>query len=316
LVFRLRALRPERYRIVRPPSVLAHRAGHIWEQALLPTLGRRFGALLSPANAAPLASHNNVVGIFDAAAVRHPLWYGRTFAAWQRFLLPRLAARAQVLLTASEFGRAELIDVLGASPDRVAVVPLGVDSRFRPDADSSAVAQALGSERPYVLAVGSLLARKNLTALDETARRLGEQGIDLLVAGGQRGYMRGEAIVPGRQLGYVPDRLLPGLLAGALVVVLPSRYEGFGLPCLEAMASGTPVVASNATALPEVCGDAAWLVDPDDREGFAEATVTAATSDSTRRRLRERGLARAAGFTWSRTAEGVDGVMDRVLAGG
>ena len=309
LAARLPRLRPGSYRVLAPPPALAHRAGHLWEQAALPLASRRFGLLLSPANVAPLAASNNVVCAFDAAAVRHPEWYGRAYARWQALLLPRLARRARLLVTASAFGRGELVEVLGASPERVKVVPLGVDERFRPDADAEPARRAHRLEQPYVLAVGTRVARKNLDVLREAEARLATLGVELVVAGSGRGYMRAEAEPPGRALGYVAEEHLPGLYAGARAVVVPSLYEGFGLPCLEAMAAGTPVVASSATALPETCGDAALLVDPEDAQGFADALAGLVEDDELRARLRAAGAERAAGFSWERTAAELDRVL-------
>jgi glycosyltransferase involved in cell wall biosynthesis len=116
---------------------------------------------------------------------------------------------------------------------------------------------------------------------------------------------------PGRALGYVPERLLPGLYAGAQALAMPSVYEGFGLPALEAMASGTPVVAANRAALPEVCGGAALLADPDDPEAFADALLRA--SGPEREQLGAAGLDRAAGFSWERSARLIDRLIGEQL---
>ena len=124
-----------------------------------------------------------------------------------------------------------------------------------------------------MLAVGTRIARKNLRALAAAARALADEGIELVTVGSERTYMRAESGVALRSLGYVPDELLPGLYAGARALVMPSLYEGFGLPCLEAMASGTPVVAADLAALPEVCGGAALLVDPLDEDAVAAAAL-------------------------------------------
>jgi glycosyltransferase involved in cell wall biosynthesis len=133
-----------------------------------------------------------------------------------------------------------------------------------------------------------------------------------VAAGSGRGYMRDGADDPVRRLGYVPDHELPGLYAGARAFVLPSLYEGFGLPCVEAMACGAPVVAARAGALPEACADAALYADPRDPDDIA-AAVERALEPQTADRLRAAGLRRAAAFTWERTARGVDAVIDDVL---
>ncbi len=310
MVERLPRLRPERYRVIRPPEALAHRAGHAWEQAALPLLARGAELIYSPANLAPLASRRNAVVIHDVAALRHPEWYRPAYVRYQRALLPAIARRARLVITVSEFSKGELIEVLGVRPERIAVVPNGVDERFTP-----AAKPAKPSERPYVLAVGTRIARKNLGVLGEAAARLREQGIDIVRAGSGRGYMREEEAAGLRELGYVSEDRLPGLYAGALALVLPSLYEGFGLPCLEAMACGVPVVASNAAALPETCGDAALLVDPHDASGFADALLRIATDGELRRRLAAASLARAAPFSWARTAEETDAALSGLASG-
>jgi glycosyltransferase involved in cell wall biosynthesis len=234
-----------------------------------------------------------VVVIHDVAALRHPEWYSKPYVAYQRALLPAIARRARLVITVSEFSRREIREVLGVD---ATVIPNGVDERFTP-----------GEKGDYALVVGSKIARKNLAALSATAAALSDLGIELVAAGSSRGYMKAETTQI-RELGYVPDADLPALYAGARLLLMPSLYEGFGLPCLEAMASGTPVVAANTSALPETCGDAALLVEPED---FAEAATAAVTTEATR--LTEAGLARAARFTWERTARATDQAIGRLL---
>ena len=284
------------YEVVRPPATLSHRAGHAWEQLVLPARARKAGLLLNPANLAPLAFPRNAVVIHDAAALRHPQWYSPLYARWQRVVLPAIAQRARVVITVSEFSRRELRELLDVDAH---VVPGGVDHRFHPHADPEPARAALGLTRPYVLTVASRTTRKNLASLDATSRRLGDKGIDLVAAGGERPQFReGEATSNGpRALGHVPDAHLPGLYAGAAAFVLPSWHEGFGLTCLEAMACGVPVVAANAGALPETCGEAARYADPADPDDIATQVLAAIGDD----RLREAGSQRAALFTWERT---------------
>jgi glycosyltransferase involved in cell wall biosynthesis len=308
LALRLPALRPERYEALAPRPRLAHRAGHAWEQLVLPLRARAAALILCPANLAPLASARNLVLIHDVAALAHPEWYGRAYGAWQRVALPAIARRARLVITVSEFSRGEIAERLGVD---ARVVPNGVDESFSPGADAGPAARALGLERPYVLALSTRIARKNVGVLGAAAAALAERDIELVTAGSGRSYMRAGATPPGRPLGYVPEALLPGLLSGARALAMPSVYEGFGLPALEAMASGTPVVAADRAALPEVCGGAALLADPDDPDAFADALLRAAGPEH--ERLRAAGLERAAGFSWDRSARMIDRLVGELL---
>jgi glycosyltransferase involved in cell wall biosynthesis len=295
------------YEVLRPPAALSHRAGHAWEQAVLPAKARRARLLLNPANLAPLAFPRNAVVIHDAAALRHPGWYSPLYARWQRAALPGIAKRARVVITVSEFSRREIAELLGVQAH---VVPGGVDQRFHPNADPEPARAALGLTRPYVLTVASQIARKNLSSLDALCRRLGNEGMELVAAGGDRPQFRhGDAGSggPARPLGHVPDAHLPGLYAGASAFVLPSWHEGFGLTCIEAMACGTPVVAARAGALPETCGDAARYADPGDPEDIATEVLAAIEDDA----LRASGPRHAARYTWERTTTALDALLKR-----
>jgi glycosyltransferase involved in cell wall biosynthesis len=292
------------YEIVRPPAALAHGAGHAWEQVVLPARARRAALLLNPANLAPVAFPRNAVVIHDAAALRRPQWYAKPYARWQQRVLPLIARRARLVITVSEFSRRELEELLGVEAH---VVPGGVDARFRPDADPEPARAALNLTGQYVLTVASLTARKNLSSLDVTAKRLQTHGIELVAAGGDRPQFNNQDRAPHmiRALGHVPDEHLPGLYAGASAFVLPSWHEGFGLTCVEAMACGVPVVAARAGALPETCGDAARYADPFDHDDIATQVDAAIQDDA----LRAAGPVRAQRFTWQRTISELDALL-------
>ncbi|MEX2413882.1 MAG: glycosyltransferase, partial [Thermoleophilaceae bacterium] len=178
---RLPALAPERYRAIRPPRRLAHRAGHAWEQAALPLASRGADLLFSPANTAPLAGRRNVVLVHDLAPLVGPDWYGRAYGAWHRAQLRAVARRARLAIAPSETVRGELVELLGMPPERTAAVQLGVDPAFHAGIDATAVRGRLGLERPYVLAVGTASARNNLALLDRIAAALADAGLDTAI---------------------------------------------------------------------------------------------------------------------------------------
>src|SRR4051794_2568028 len=290
------------YRTLAPPPALSHRAGHAGGRPALPLQSARADVLLCPANLAPAAARNVVVILHDAAPLRLPGAYSGLYGAWQRRLLPLIATRARTVITVSPFSRNELKELLNVEAE---VVYGGVDARFSPDAVPARRA------RPYVLCVASHTARKNLRALGPAAAALRAQGVELVVAGGHRPQFTAEAGLDDLTLlGHVPEEQLPGLYAGAEAFVLPSLYEGFGLPVLEAMACGTPVVAANTTALPDTAGGAARLAEPAP-EALREALTSLLADSGERARLRALGLERARRFTWERTAREVDAIVRR-----
>jgi glycosyltransferase involved in cell wall biosynthesis len=228
-----------------------------------------------------------VLTVHDLAILRAPEAFPRWHRLYGRAGLRRVLRAADAIVSVSEFSRAETTELAGVPAERIRVIPHGVDPLFTPDGPRA------GGD--YVLAVGTLEPRKNLARAVEAAR---EAGVDLRVVGA-RGW--GGVDVDG-WVGEIPDAELAALYRGARCVLYPSLYEGFGLPVLEAMACGTPVVTSVATAMEEVAGGAAILVDPLDVAAIAQGIHEAAER---RDELVAAGLARAGELTWARAGDSV-----------
>jgi glycosyltransferase involved in cell wall biosynthesis len=259
-----------------------------WYLAALPRRAQRDGVevLHCPTQRAPMRSTVPlVVTVHDLAVLRHPETFNRWTRAYSRRVLPNVARSATRLIAVSEFTRRELQELLDVPAEKVHVIPNAVGEPFTAEGEAAA--------GDYVLAVSTLEPRKNLPRLVEGYRRAGLNGLPLLVAGapGWGGVeVDGDGV---RWLGRVGDDELARLYRGARAVAYVSLYEGFGLPVLEAMACGAPVVAARAGALEEVAGGAAVLVDPLDPEAIAAGLAEAIDR---RDELRPLGLARARVF--------------------
>ena len=271
-----------------------------------------------PANIGPLfAMDGAVLTVHDLSFLRGPQWYRRNRAAYYRYAVRRSARLAARVIVDSQATAADVIELLGVPEDRIDVVPLGVGDEFRCVRGAPPPLQADAHERyglpeRFFLFVGTLEPRKNLVrVIDAFTRIAAECEYDLVLAG-RDGWkvapIRAAAAASpqARRIhfpGFVADEDLPAVLSAAHALVWPSLYEGFGLPPLEAMACGTPVVTSNTSSLPEVVGDAALQVDPDDLEVLADAMRAVATDTALRDALVVKGVHRAAQFTWDRTAQ-------------
>ena len=304
---------PEGVTEISPPYPLSGAAGHLWEQCVLP-LHSRDRTLWSPGNTGPLAVRNQVLTIHDLATIDHPEWFSRRFATWYNFLLPKLVQRVVHVITISHFTKQRLIERCAVSEDRISVIPNGIVKSFAPQ-DTSTVRRMreqlkIPSEH-YVLATGSLDPRKNLERQLSIWRRIqNDVPNDLwLVLFGETassGIFRHTHPhdLPARVhvAGHVPDDVIPSLYAGALVFLYPSMYEGFGLPVLEAMASGTPVITSNVSAIPEVAGDSAMCINPYNEDDIVSALLTIIGDASLRATLSEKGRKRSEQFSWEKSA--------------
>jgi alpha-1,3-rhamnosyl/mannosyltransferase len=241
----------------------------------------------------------------------------RYFREFVERVLPRLAG----VLAPSEAVKRDLVEQCGARADRITVAPHGVDESFFPGGPLEPQRDRHDLPERYILFLGALEPRKNLATLLEAYALLPEElrrEFPLMVAGahGWRNRELRRRLAAGRDLGvrvigYVPPLNLPLVYAGASVFVFPSLYEGFGMPLLEAMASGVPVVASNVSAMPEVVGDAGVLVDPRSPAELARAIERLLADPPAARALGERGRARARQFTWERAALATKAFFER-----
>jgi glycosyltransferase involved in cell wall biosynthesis len=286
------------------------------EQQLLPRLAARSGVDLvhSLASTGPAwGRFKRVVTVHDLIYRRYPEAHAGMRSLGMRVLVPLAVRRSHRVITVSQASKRDLVELLGVQAERIDVVPQGLGAPIRPPAQPEAVVRerlALG-ERRVLLALSAKRPHKNLMALLEAFATLDERPV-LVLAGYATAYeqtLRARADALGldgdvRWLGWLDPGELEGLWAIASAFVFPSLYEGFGLPVLEAMARGVPVACSNASSLPEVAGDAALLFDPQDRRALAEAIQTLLAGGPQIERLRRAGLARAAHFTWERTAHG------------
>jgi glycosyltransferase involved in cell wall biosynthesis len=273
----------------------------LWYPVALPRSARTLDVLHCPTYRGPVVDGAPlVVTVHDLAVFRHPDAFNR----WSRWygprVVPRVLRRARIVIAVSEFTTRELVDVLGIREEKIRVIPNAVEETFTRDGPAA--------DGDYVLAVGTLEPRKNLPRIVDAARRA---GVELRVVGapGWGGVEVGGNGV--RWLGHVPDEELARLYRGARCVAYPSLYEGFGIPVLEAMACGTPVVTSRGGATEELADGAAVLVDPHDPAAIA-AGIERATWQ--REELVQRGLQRARAFTWEAVAEATVAVYEEAVS--
>lgn len=270
-----------------------------------------------------------VTTVHDLSYLHYPQHHPRERVVFMERQMPRTLAQAAMIITDAEFVRQELIELLGVPPARVQTVPLGVENCFHPRAPDE-LAPVLTRYHlqniPYLLVVATLEPRKNLSRLIDAYSRLPEslrQRHPLIIAGAcgwlnQKLEQRLESLERSdqiRRLGYIPQDDLPPLYAGAWAFAFPSIYEGFGLPVLEAMRSGVPVLTSNCSSLPEVAGDAAILIDPNDMDSMTTGLEQLLTDNNWRATAIKQGLQQSRQFSWEHCVEETIAVYRRALTG-
>ena len=260
-----------------------------------------------------------LVTIYDLSFVRHPEWHPADRVKYfERYCLKKLP-QADAILTISEFSKREIMGLLNLPPDKITVTLLGVDRIFTPGRQ-----RVPGLPERYILSLGNLEPRKNLPVLVHAYASLPgdlQERYPLVIAGAKAWHhhelnstlssleRKGKIILTG----YIPQGVLPNLYKNASLFVYPSLYEGFGLPVLEAMASGVPVITSNTTSLPEVVGDAGLLVDPQNVDALREGISRLLVDDTLRRDISGKGLERARLFSWEKCSRETLAVYERVI---
>jgi glycosyltransferase involved in cell wall biosynthesis len=321
----------------RPPAAvrtgLRRHLAKLWfEQVAFVRASHRWGADLIhvPYWAGPLwARLPTVVTVHDLIPMLLPAYSGGTLVKLYTRLVARSVRRAALILTDSHASRKDILTHLGVPPERVEAIPLAAGERYRPVRDEAALEEvrekyALPSR--YLLYLGGFEVRKNLSAILRAYARLDPRDVALVIAG--RLPTRTSDVVQDprplaaelgiaeqvRFCGWVDEEDKPALYGGALAFLFPSTYEGFGLPPLEAMSCGTPVIVSDRASLPEIAGDAGLYVAPDDVDGLAQAMHKLASDPDLRQALSRAALAQSARFTWPQTARATLAAYHRTLA--
>lgn len=291
--------------------------GHFWEQLILP-LYTHSALLINLCNTGPLFKRNQIVTIHDAAVFAKPEAYSKVFKIWYRFLLTGLGLISKKIGTDSSFSKNEIIKYCKVKEKKINIIYGGKEHLFLVSSEPSILKKHGLDERPFLLTVSSINSNKNFKSIMNAIKILGKTDYDIVIAGGtnHKIFNQDQFELPStvKYLGYITDSELKTLYENATCFVFPSFYEGFGLPPLEAMACGCPVIVSNNASLPEVCGDAALYCNPHSPEDVANKIRILMNDGALRQSLQQKGLERAKQFTWEKCARETLVVIEKVLS--
>lgn len=286
---------------------------HVWEQLSLPLwFCRKKGKkiLVCFTGLSPVLTRRKVMTIHDLAFMANPKWYTRSYVFLYKLLTPLCAATARRILTVSQFSKGEIVRRLSVDGSRISVIPNAVSAAFSANVPVDAALEAQLKTERYVLAVSSIDPRKNFAKLLQAFRYVDDLSLKLYIVGGQDSIYAttiaelSEGAPAGRikWLGRISDQALKSYYAHAQSFIYPSLYEGFGIPPLEAMACGAPVIVSAIPPLQEVCQDAALYVNPNDERDIADKINRILQDDNLRNALIAKGRVRSAAFSWQKSA--------------
>ncbi len=287
--------------------------GLLWEQTDLPVYLKKNNnpVLLGLTNTAPITYHKNVLTVHDLIFMKDASWFPNKFSLIYKLGIPVLLNHALKVITVSEFSKQDIIKTFNTPADKIEVAYNAVSKEFREYSELD-YENKYGN---YILAVISFLnPRKNLGNIIKAYNKAGLKDTKLVIAGVRADEFPDKSIINKNIVfaGYMKDKGLAGLYKNAKLLVFPSLFEGFGIPPLEAMSCGCPVIASNLTSLPEVCGDAAYYVNPYDVEDIASAIKHVLNNENLQNTLRKKGLERANFFSWKSSANKIKEILENL----
>ena len=289
--------------------------GVVWEQLILPLFARR-GRIVNLGNSASIFLGNQIIYMHDAAVFDTPAHFSRPFRMWYRIMFWILARTSACVLTNSRFSRDRLAHHCGVSAEKIRIVPLGADHLDALEPDTSVLDKHALTPDRFVLAVSSMNPTKNFGRLIAAFRQIGDPSVDLVIVGMQNTTVFSKHDLIGapepniKYVGYISDEQLKALYQNAACFLYPSIYEGFGIPPLEAMRYGCPALVGNSAALPEVCADSALYCDPYSQDDIARKLRGLLDSPQLRAELKRKGIAHAAQYRWSRSAEMMKAIFE------
>jgi glycosyltransferase involved in cell wall biosynthesis len=285
--------------------------GNLWEQLELP-LYTAGSLLVNLCSIAPLIKSKQLVLIHDASFFVNKDFFSKSFRAWYQTAIPVLGKISRHIVTVSNFSKNELVKYARIKPNKITVIPNSADHILRFKDPDDQFKEKINLLKPYCLAVSNLGANKNFHGLAKALALIDFKKYTMVIAGGGLSALKNEpAADNATYLGYVSDEELKYLYENASLFIFPSFYEGFGIPPLEAMISGCPVIASNTTSIPEVCGDACAYFDPKDAMDMA-ANINALVNDSERlAQLKIKGYERAAMYSWEHSSRLLSDVITK-----